>query len=199
MPAGEEKGWGQLCGCDPEDVCRRGLVSFDTVCSAYTIKSFNWNFRFCIKDRTITCGSPQGEAFVGRLGDFYRLSSLWYLNAAKEIPLTGQLAIPQNLSGGELFFRGSHVLPLPRLAAKYESDKEGFLSAGINALGGCAAAYGDAAVVLYPYPKIPVTLILWLKDDEFSSRAECLLDTSCELHLPIDIVWMTAMMCILMM
>ncbi|KWT85395.1 DUF3786 domain-containing protein [Candidatus Magnetominusculus xianensis] len=199
MAGGEDKGWEQLSGHDPDDVCKRGLVSFDRVTNSYIIKSFNWNFNFYAKDRTITCDRPEGDALLNRLGDFYRLSSLWYLNAAKDIALTGQLAMPQNLTGGELFFRGSHVLPLARLAAKYESNKEGFLSSGIDILGGSAAAYGDAAVVLYPYPKIPVTLILWLTDDEFPARAECLLDTSCEFHLPIDIIWMTAMMCILLM
>ncbi|WP_420265113.1 DUF3786 domain-containing protein [Candidatus Magnetominusculus dajiuhuensis] len=198
MQGGEDKGWGQLYGHNPDDVCKRGLVSFDSSSGCYTIRSFKWDFDFHPKDRTVTCGSPDGEAFLRRLGDFFRLSSLWYLNSAKAIPLTNQLIMPQNLSGGEIFFRGSHVLPLARLAAMYEAGKEEFLFQGAS-LGGVAASYGDAAVVLSPYPKIPVTLILWLKDDEFPARAECLLDTSCEFHLPIDIIWMTAMMCILMM
>ncbi|MBF0488514.1 MAG: DUF3786 domain-containing protein [Nitrospirae bacterium] len=198
MQGGEDKGWERLSGHNPDDVCKRGLVAFDSSSWCYTIRSFKWDFDFRPKDRTITCASPDGEAFLQRLGDFYRLSSLWYLNSTKDIPLTNQLVMPQNLSGGEIFFRGSHVLPLARLAAMYESSKEGFLSRGAS-LGGVAASYGDVAIVLSPYPKIPVTLILWLKDDEFPARAECLLDTSSEFHLPIDIIWMVSMMCVLMM
>lgn len=199
MAGGEDKGWEQLSGHIPEDVCKRGLVSFDLSSGVYTIKSFNMDFKFCAKDRTISCASTEGETFLRQLGDFYRLSSLWYLNAVKDIPLTGRLVLPQNLNGGELFFRGAHVLPLSRLAARYEAAKEEFFAAGINALGGAAAEYGDAAVVLYPFPKVPVTLILWLKDDEFPARVECLLDTSSEFHLPIDIIWMVSMMSILWM
>ncbi|MBF0456344.1 MAG: DUF3786 domain-containing protein [Nitrospirae bacterium] len=199
MAGGEDKGWEQLSGHIPEDVCKRGLVSFDLSSGVYIIKSFNMDFKFCAKDRTISFASPEGETFLRQFGDFYRLSSLWYLNATKDIPLTGRLVLPQNLNGGEIFFRGSHVLPLARLAARYEAGREEFLSNGINVLGGSAAAYGDAAVVLYPYPKVPVTLILWLKDDEFPARVECLLDTSSEFHLPIDIIWMVAMMSILLM
>ncbi|MCG6552316.1 MAG: DUF3786 domain-containing protein [Candidatus Magnetominusculus sp. LBB02] len=199
MVGGEQKGWEQLSQSSPGDVCKRGLAAYDPISNAYTIKSFGWDFQLNPADRTVTCDMPEGGAFLKRLGDFYRLSSLWYLNAAKDIALTGRLVMPQNLSGGELFFRGSHVLPLSRLAIRYESAKEAFLSKGIDALGGAAAAYGDAAVVLYPYPRIPITLLLWLKDDEFPARAECLIDTSAEFHLPIDIIWMTAMMSILLM
>lgn len=188
-----------MSGHDPDDVCKRALVSFDRESMAYTVRSFNWAVKLRTADRAITCESPEGEAYLlQRLGYFYRLSTLWYLNAAKDISLTGRLAMPQNLRGGELFFRGSHVLPLTNLAAKYESSREEFLSKGA-AIGGVAASYGDASVVLHPYPRVPVTLILWLKDDEFPARAECLLDTSGEFHLPIDIIWMVSMMCILLM
>ncbi len=48
-------------------------------------------------------------------------------------------------------------------------------------------------------PKIPVTLILWLQDEEFPARADLLFDSSCELHVPIDIIWSIAMMSTLVM
>ncbi|MBF0320561.1 MAG: DUF3786 domain-containing protein [Nitrospirae bacterium] len=199
MAGGEDKGWGQLAGSTPDDVCKRASVSFDHALSVYTVKSFNWNVNFSAVNRSITCDTAEGEEYLlRRLGHFYRLSSLWYLNAARDIPLSGQLAMPQNLNGGEIFFRGSHVLPLQKLSDRYESAREEFLSRGA-ALGGTATAYGDASIVLQPYPRVPVTLILWLMDDEFPARAECLLDTSCEFHLPIDIIWMVSMMCIQLM
>jgi hypothetical protein len=48
-------------------------------------------------------------------------------------------------------------------------------------------------------PRIPVTLILWLKDEEFHPRADLLLDSTCELQLPLDIIWSIAMMSVLVM
>jgi hypothetical protein len=46
-------------------------------------------------------------------------------------------------------------------------------------------------------PRIPVTLILWLSDEEFPARADLLFDSTCEIHLPLDILWSIAMMTIL--
>ncbi len=46
---------------------------------------------------------------------------------------------------------------------------------------------------------MPVTLILWLGDEEFPPRADLLLDSSCEIHLPLDIIWSVAMLTVLMM
>jgi hypothetical protein len=46
---------------------------------------------------------------------------------------------------------------------------------------------------------VPVTLILWLEDEEFPARSHLLFDETCEQHLPPDIVWSVAMLCALVM
>jgi hypothetical protein len=43
-------------------------------------------------------------------------------------------------------------------------------------------------------PRIPLTVILWLGDEEFPSRADLLFDSSAALHVPLDINWSLAMM-----
>ncbi len=59
--------------------------------------------------------------------------------------------------------------------------------------------FGDASLKLLPMPRIPVTLILWSADEEFPPRADLLLDGSCEIQLPIDIIWSIAMISVLVM
>ncbi|MBM4049010.1 MAG: DUF3786 domain-containing protein, partial [Planctomycetes bacterium] len=45
---------------------------------------------------------------------------------------------------------------------------------------------GDLAFVFPLLPRLPVTLVLWLADDEFPARLSFLFDrTACE-HLPFD-------------
>jgi hypothetical protein len=97
-----------------------------------------------------------------------------------------------------MFFRGSHVLPLENLAERYEDDKEVFLKRG-KELCGEVLNFGDASVRLFPVPRIPMTIILWLRDEEFPPRADLLLDSSCELQVPLDIIWSVAMMSLLVM
>jgi hypothetical protein len=108
----------------------------------------------------------------------------------------GKLVKPSGLPGGDIFFRGTHVLPLDALAKKYAHDREGFFKRG-HALGGRVVSYGDAALEFLPFPRIPVTVILWLADEEWDARADLLFDASSLQHLPIDILWSVAMMTVL--
>jgi hypothetical protein len=42
-------------------------------------------------------------------------------------------------------------------------------------------------------------VILWLADEEFPPRIDILFDSTCELQLPLDIIWSIAMMSLLML
>jgi hypothetical protein len=117
---------------------------------------------------------------------------------AKNIVFLNKMIRPEDLKGGSIYSKGSHVLPLDKIADKYGRDREGFIQRG-NELGCEELAYGDASIKLYPFPRIPIIIILWKADDEFAARSDLLFDATCELHLPVDIIWSTAMMTVLMM
>ena len=109
-----------------------------------------------------------------------------------------QLHESKRRSRRAIFDRGSHALPLDKFAAKYGGDTAEFLKKGIS-LGGVHSNYGDASIKLYPFPKIPVLLMLWRKNEEFPANAVLLLDTACQRYLPTDIIWATAMVSVLVM
>jgi hypothetical protein len=197
MIPGEEKAWECLAGLDPSGTCSRTLAVFDGEAGRYTLKSFCTDIHISPSERKMS-STPEGDIILKRYGYFSVLSTLWYLTGAKEIPLSGELVSPTNLKGGQLFFRGTHVLPLDKLAEKYGKDAEGFLSRG-KGLCGEKLGYGDASIRLFPFPRVPVVIILWKEDDEFPARADLLFDTTCMYHLPLDIVWSTAMMSVLIM
>lgn len=195
---GEEKAWEILKELNPNVVCKNALVTFDEKTSSYILKSFCTYFSICPSEKSIKSSTPQGEIFITRYGYFFIHSSLWYLIHAKDIPFTGRLTKPENIKGGELFFQGSHVLPLDKIASKYGDNKEAFIKRGAEM---CAevSIYGDASLQLLPMPRITIILILWLKDEEFPPRVDFLFDSSCELHLPLDILWSIAMLSLLVM
>lgn len=197
MP-GEEKAWEILSGIDPAVVSRNASAVYDEANNYYIVRSFCCNFIVKPEERIILNNSQQGEILLKKYPYFFIHSCLRYLIHAKDIPLTGRLIKPANVKGGDLFFRGSHILPLDGLAKRYGEDRQSFLKKGDEL---CAEVlnYGDASVRLLPMPKIPVTLILWLQDEEFPARADLLFDSSCELQVPIDIIWSIAMMSTLVM
>ena len=198
MSAGEEKIWETLADADPHEVCRRTDATVDPSTGSYVLKSFGSDFSVLPRERKIISRSPAGEVFLQKPGYFFRLSVTGYLALAKDVAPTGRLVNPVNMKSGQLFFRGSHVLPLDRVAEKYGRDREGFLKRG-DALGGKRSGYGDASVELLPLPRVPVVSILWGEDDEFPARADLLFDASCEIQMPIDVIWSVAMLSSLVM
>lgn len=198
MSTGEEKIWETLAGLDPKEVCRRSGATFDAASGLYSLKSFSNNFHISPLEKRISGHSPSDDAMMKKLGYFFGLSLLGYLAVAKDVHPGGRLVKPINMTGGQLFFRGSHVLPLEKLAEKYGDDREAFLRAG-TALGGDISGYGNASLKLFPFPITPVTMILWTSDEEFPPRVDLLFDSVIEFQLPVDVIWSIAMMSLIAM
>jgi hypothetical protein len=195
---GEDKAWEILATLSAEDVCRSATASYDALSQTYTVLCYGMAYSLCVRNRTIASTAPGGDLFLKKLGYFFRLSVLWYLVHAKNIACTDRLVKLETVTRGDIFTKGSHVLPLDIVAKKYAKDKSAFIGQGEH-LGGKPAKYGDASIQLFPLPKVPVVLALWLEDEEFPARADILFDSTCDLHLPMDVLWSIAMMTVLAM
>ncbi len=188
--------WDALAALSPTSVSERAAVSFDAAARRYTCTCFGQSIGLDLDSRTFSGGTPVADKLLGRLGYFSRLSTLQYLLHAKAIPEWGRLVAPSELSAAQLYFRGSHVLPCDRLAAAFDADVERFLSIGRD-LGGERQPYGDAAVRIRPFARVPVVVVLWRGDDEFGPRSGIMFDASVSDQLAPDVVWSIAMMSIL--
>jgi hypothetical protein len=198
MSPGEEKAWSILLELEPEEVCRNAKAVFDEKSRLYRLESFGMNLSISPAERSIGSSSQGSDLLLQRLGYFANLSTVWYMVGARDIPFSGNLVNPLNLRGGQLFFRGTHVLPLDKISLRYSGNLEGFLKRG-KELGAQQAAYGDASLVLFPFPRVPVYVIIWKEDEEFPARSDLLFDSSCEHHLALDMLWSTAMMSLLIL
>ena len=198
MLSGEAQAWVILGGLDPEDIGSRAGIGFDRESGSYILESFAQDIFISLKDKRMFGSSPISDCLLHKLGRYSRLSVLYYLIGARDIPLSGKLVKPDDMSGGLIYLKGTHALPLDKLAERYGSDISGFLNRG-RELGGEPLSYGDASLRLFPFPVIPVVLIIWKGDDEFPPRANLLFDATCEAHLTSDVIWSTAMMSVLMM
>ncbi|MEW6002715.1 MAG: DUF3786 domain-containing protein [Nitrospirota bacterium] len=195
---GEEKAWEILKGLKPVDVCTRALVSYEKELNIYRLDSFGMDFYISPLKKEIKTQNPEGEVLLKKFSYFYIHSVLWYLINAKDIPLSGRLVKPDHIRGGEFFFRGSHRLPFDKLAERYSNNKAGFIRRGKD-LSARILDYGDASLELLPLPRMPITLILWTDDEEFHPGVDLLFDSTCEIHLSIDIIWSAAMLTVLVM
>jgi len=197
--SGENKAWEILATLDPQDVCKTASVLYDPASGSYLVKSYGMDFFVSLKEKSIFSKAPDSGVLLQRLGDFFRLSLLWYLVNARDVPCTGRLVKLQNVRGGEIFTQGSHVLPLEKVAQKYGNDKNAFIEKGKKLGGVVLEKYGDASVRLLPMPRLPVIITLWIADEEFPARVDLMLDSTCEMQLPTDIIWSIAMMTVMIM
>lgn len=195
---GEQQAWELLSYLDSESVCLRAQAEYNETGGCYILCMFGGMVSVSPKSKEIRGDSEIAELILKQLPHYSRLSILWYLVSAKDIPLSGILINPRGVNGGLIFASGSHVLPLDKLIERYGNDIDGFVRKGIT-LGGERLDYGDASLKLTPLPRVPLTLILWKADEEFPARADILFDSTCSSHLPTDIIWSTAMMSILVM
>ncbi len=194
--AGERKAWETLATLKTADVCRAAAVSYDAASGLYTVRSFGQDIVVSPKYRTVSGLLPVTGCLPGEYGELFPLAVLWYLVLAKDIVPTGKLVHLEDLRGGDIFARGSHVLPLEKVAKRYENDREGFLKKGLDQ-GGETIPLADAAVRLTPLPRVPMTMTFWLADEEFPARAGLFFDSTCSLQLPTDILWSLARLCCL--
>jgi Domain of unknown function (DUF3786) len=196
---GEAKAWETLAGLRPRDVCSGARAVYDKASRIYTMQAFGIDFIVSLDERTITSSDPKSELFLERYKDFFKLAVPWYMTSAKDIPATGRLISPIDVKGGQRFFSGTHVLPLDRIKERFGRDKVAFVERGLR-FGAEIVRVGDAAVRIYPLPRVPVTIILWLQDEEYPARATLFFDSTVDFQLSLsDIVWSVAMMTTLVM
>jgi len=193
--SGVEKSWLELSSLRPKDVCRRAAVTYDEREGSYELQSLGTRIRICPDGRRSVEAGSKGLYEMVEL--YFDHAAMWYLIGAIDAGETGRQLRPMDLKGGHHFFtKGTHQLPLSKVAARYGMDMKGkddFLSQA-GKFGGRPLEFGDASVELRPMPRVPVQVILWLGDDEFEPRADLLFDSSAEFHCRLDVLWSMAMM-----
>ena len=111
---------------------------------------------------------------------------LYLLKAGPERPNQDMVSVKELKTAH--FFTGPHELKIRPLLDRYGDDQESF-TISAERLGGETMEMADAAYRFVVFPKIPMYYLLWVGDEEFSSRLSVLFDRSIEQHLAPDAIW----------
>lgn len=176
--------WVELEREIPEEICHKALVSYNHA-KGFLLPMLNQAFQILPKRRSIVPLDTHGPKIKCFELD---LIILTYLLRAQAVDLSGKMVNEKQIAGGETFFRGPHSLNTRPMEGIFGQDKEAFLSAG-KRLNGKVKKFGDAAICLPVFPRVPLTLILWEKDDEFPAALKVNFDSTISSHLPLDIIW----------
>ncbi len=174
----------ELAEMDPGDVCRRCIATYDADRKVYRVTALEREYEIDPGGHEIKAVDPDDEPVSVELA----LTIIFYLLKAKDIPLTQKWVSEVDLKGGEMFFRGPHIIRNDAVAETYGRDIDAFKEA-CKKLGGDPVDMGDAAFKMRVLPRVPVVVTLWIADDEFEASAKLLFDSSIEQHLPLDVIF----------
>ncbi|MGO8945937.1 MAG: DUF3786 domain-containing protein [Syntrophobacteraceae bacterium] len=164
--------WEALRQADPREITGRTLVEYDLEESVYVVPFLN----------TAVLCYPETEEIevLGRLVDFSKdfqlsLVILHYLLYARDKPLTNKWVGEKDLPGGGLFFTAAHTLPMEPLTRAFDG-RPGLLDASARSIGGEKVNMGGLSYLFRILPRIPILIILWMRDEEFEPSSHVLFD-----------------------
>lgn len=175
--------WEQLAELDCAETAQRAGCQSLSDPPGYTVTFLNAQYTVNIADRSILAKRAEIQE---RTAEFLeQLCVLAYVINAKDLPLAGKLVNGLALPGGQFFFRGVHCLPTEKLEDDFGDRPKVLLEAG-KALAASPCEFGDASIEIRVLPRLPVTMVVWGRDEEFPARASILFDKTAADQLPLD-------------
>jgi hypothetical protein len=110
---------------------------------------------------------------------------LHYLTQAKDTPLAEKSIAYKELPEGVGYFRTFHKRAIKPLVDHFGRQPTK-LTEVAKELGGYKADYGDVAVTINAFKRVPITLVLWRGDEEFPPDGSILFDATVSDYLTIE-------------
>jgi len=166
----------QLVSMDIEEICgKTGAQRMDS--NKIIIKYLNQPYLITLPDVEISLRDSEEEV---PLKD--RILILHYLTLAKGTPATNRLITFKQLPGGASYFPAFSQRAIKPLLNHFGKEPE-LLTDAAAKLGGYKANYGDVAITINAFPRVPITFALWRGDDEFPPRGSIMFDASISAYL----------------
>jgi len=178
--------WQQLNKLDREETSNRAKCKYLRDPERYVVTMLEAEYVVNPQDREIVSIRP--DLPPQSAGFLQQLCLLAYLINAQDLPLANKLVRAEALPGGQFFFRGIHSLPTEKLEKAFGERTEALhrIAKRFNAK---KCEFGDDSVQFNILSRIPLTIIIWRRDEEFDARASMLFDQTAASHLPLDALW----------
>lgn len=140
-------------------------------------------------DRDYRIKLPEGEVmFFTGAGDVPardKILVLHYFLRAGGAPPAGNLITYKELQEGINYYPTFFKRAIEPIINNFKDAPEK-LAETAAAFGGKRAEYGDAAVTIPAFPRVPLTIVLWRGDNEFPPGGNILFDSTISDYLPTE-------------
>jgi hypothetical protein len=167
---------------DLEEQCQRSGSTCRTSTGGSTIfvEYLNSTYNVTLPELTVTM-----QHNAGRVDLRDQILILHYLTLAKGSPLSHKMIAYQELQEGAVYYPTFIKRSIKPLIDFFGSSPEKLVDISVS-LGGYRVDYGDMAVTIPAFKRIPITLVMWKGDDEFPPDANILFDSTIQDYLPAE-------------
>ena len=142
-----------------------------------------------IHDDLMVRTQPEVEVIRSQTGEpiplAERIIVLHYLLTARGASLRNDLVTFREVPGGAFYYPAFLKRARDPLVRAFGPRPERLASCG-RQLGAELADLGDVSITLRPLPRLPLTVVLWKGDDEFTPEGSILFDSSVGSYLPTE-------------
>jgi len=159
---------------DLEQHCHKSDARYQVTDSrkVITVKFLNQSYQIILPDIDVSLVGGQEEVPIRE-----KVLILHYFNLAKGTPMANRLITFRELPEGTVYaptFAKRTVRPI----MNYFNQEPDLLVEVAKKFGGYQVEYGDVAVAINAFSRVPVTIVLWRGDEEFAPQGNILFDAS---------------------
>ena len=172
----------QLARADIEQQCHRSGAQHQTQDSqkAITIKYLNQSYLITLPDIEISLVDSAEQVPIRD-----KILILHYLTLAKGTAATNKLIAFRELPGGNVYSPTFSKRTMKPLSDYFGKEPALLVNAG-KRLGGYQADYGDVAVTINAFSRVPITIALWKGDEEFAPEGNLMFNSTISDYLTND-------------
>jgi len=159
---------------DIEQQCLKSGAQYQIIDSKITITTeyLNQSYLISLPDIDITL-TDSHESIPLR----DKILILHYSSQAKGTPLTNKVISYKELPEGTNYFPTFSKRAIKTIVDHFSKEPEGLVDIATK-VGGYKVDYGDVAVTINAFPRVPITFVLWKGDEEFPPAGNILFDST---------------------
>ena len=165
----------QLAGIrDIEALCRKSSAQYLEIDAkkVIVIEYLNQSYLISLPDIEISLRNSEETVPIED-----KILMLHYLISAKGTPLSNRMITYKELPEGANYFPNFAQRVIKPLIGHFGKEPHRLIDVA-GKLGGSSADYGDAAVTINVFSRVPITFVLWRGDDEFAPRGSIMFDST---------------------
>ena len=165
-----------------EQQCRKSGAQYQLVDSqkVILIQYLNQSYLIALPDIEISLLGSTEEVPIRD-----RLLILHYFISAKGTPVANKLITFRDLPEGNVYAPTFSQRTIKPLIDNFGREPH-LLAEACEELGGHKADYGDMAITISAFSRVPITIILWQGDDELAPQGNVVFDATISDYLPTE-------------